>query len=184
MKLLIQIPAWNEENELGQALSCLPDQIDGIDEIEVIVVDDGSDDRTTEVAEAAGATVVPHPVHSGLAVAFSTGLMACLERGADIIVNTDADNQYDARDIGILIQPIIDGTAEMVIGDRQVDQLDHFSPSKRFLQRLGSWFVRRLSGTAVRDATSGFRAFSRATALRLHVFSRFTYTLETILQAG
>ena len=184
MKLLIQIPAWNEENEVAGALSCLPDRIDGIDEIEVIVVDDGSDDRTAEVAEASGVTVIQHPVHRGLAAAFSTGLTNCLERGADIIVNTDADNQYDARDIGKLIQPIIDGTAEMVIGDRQIDRLNHFSPSKRFLQRLGSWFVRRLSGTTVRDATSGFRAFSRATAIRLHVFSRFTYTLETILQAG
>ena len=184
MKLVIQIPAWNEEEHLAEALSALPGQVDGIDEIEVIVIDDGSVDRSAEVAEAAGARVVRFPVHRGLAAAFSAGLTTSLERGADVIVNTDADNQYDARDITALVQPIISGEAEMVIGDRQIKNLRHFSASKRLLQKLGSWFVRRLSGTTVRDATSGFRAFSRATALRLRVFSRFTYTLETILQAG
>jgi glycosyltransferase involved in cell wall biosynthesis len=184
MKLVIQIPAWNEERHLPETLAGLPSSIGGFDQVEVLVIDDGSDDRTAELAREAGAEVVRMPVHRGLAVAFSAGLRAALERGADIIVNTDADNQYDARDIPTLVRPILDGSAEMVIGDRQVATLGHFSPLKRLLQKLGSWVVRRLSGTSVRDATSGFRAISRAAALRLHVFTRFTYTLETILQAG
>jgi glycosyltransferase involved in cell wall biosynthesis len=184
MKLIIQIPAWNEEEHLPETLAALPSSVEGIDEIEVLVIDDGSTDHTAEVALAGGAEVVGMPVHRGLAVAFSTGLLVALERGADVIVNTDADNQYDARDIPALVQPILDGSAQMVIGDRQVAMLDHFSPIKRLLQKLGSWVVRRLSGTSVRDATSGFRAVSRSAALRLHVFTRFTYTLETILQAG
>jgi hypothetical protein len=124
------------------------------------------------------------PVHRGLAVAFTTGLRSAVRSGADIVVNTDADNQYDARDISVLVAPILDGSAQMVIGDRQVASLPHFSATKRLLQKLGSWVVRRLSGTTVQDATSGFRAISREAALRLHVFTRFTYTLETILQAG
>ncbi len=184
MKLIIQIPAWNEEEHLPETLEALPSSIDGIDEIEILVVDDGSTDRTAEVAREAGAEVVRMPVHRGLAVAFSTGLRNAVERGADVIVNTDADNQYDARDIPALLQPILDGSAQMVIGDRQVATLGHFSSMKRLLQKLGSWVVRRLSGAAVRDDTSGFRAISRTAALRLHVFTRFTYTLETILQAG
>jgi glycosyltransferase involved in cell wall biosynthesis len=184
MKLIIQIPAWNEEEQLPETLAALPSSVQGIDEIEVLVVDDGSTDRTTEVARESGAEVLRMPVHRGLAVAFSTGLHAALERGADVIVNTDADNQYDGRDIPALVQPILDGSAQLVIGDRQVATLRHFSPLKRLLQKLGSWVVRRISGTSVRDATSGFRAVSRSAALRLHVFTRFTYTLETILQAG
>ena len=184
MKLIIQIPAWNEGEHLPETLAALPLRVAGIDQVQVLVIDDGSDDRTAEVARKAGAEVVRMPVHRGLAVAFSTGLRRAVELGADIIVNTDADNQYDARDIPALIQPILDGSAEMVIGDRQVATLRHFSRLKRLLQKLGSWVVRRLSGTSVRDATSGFRAISRAAALRLHVFTRFTYTLETILQAG
>ena len=184
MKLIIQIPAWNEEDHLPETLAALPSTIDGVDEIEVLVIDDGSTDRTAEVAREAGAEVVRMPVHRGLAVAFSTGLRNAVERGADVIVNTDADNQYDARDIPDLVQPILDGSAQMVIGDRQVASLRHFSSMKRLLQKLGSWVVRRLSGTSVRDATSGFRAISRSAASRLHVFTRFTYTLETILQAG
>jgi glycosyltransferase involved in cell wall biosynthesis len=184
MKLIIQIPAWNEEEQLPETLAALPTSVDGCDEVEVLVVDDGSTDRTTEVARQNGAEVVRMPVHRGLAVAFTTGLRSCLERGADVIVNTDADNQYDARDIPALVRPILDGDAQMVIGDRQVARLRHFSPLKRLLQKLGSWVVRRISGTAVGDATSGFRAISRAAALKLHVFTRFTYTLETILQAG
>jgi glycosyltransferase involved in cell wall biosynthesis len=184
MKLIIQIPAWNEEEQLPETLAELPSSIEGVDEIEVLVIDDGSADRTAEAARDGGADVVRMPVHRGLAVAFSTGLRTALERGADVIVNTDADNQYDARDIPALVQPILDGSAEMVIGDRQVATLRHFSPTRRLLQKLGSWVVRRLSGTSVRDATSGFRAVSRSAALRLHVFTRFTYTLETILQAG
>jgi len=184
MKLIIQIPAWNEEEHLPEAIAALPREVDGFDAVEVLVVDDGSDDGTAEVARAAGAEVVRLPVHRGLAVAFSTGIRHGLERGADVIVNTDADNQYDARDIPVLVRPILDGEAQMVIGDRQVAGLRHFSPTKRLLQKLGSWVVRRLSGTTVQDATSGFRAVSRAAALKLHVFTRFTYTLETILQAG
>ena len=184
MKLIIQIPAWNEEKHLADAIAALPRQVEGFDEVEVLVVDDGSDDSTAEVAESSGATVIRLPVHRGLAVAFSTAIRNCLERGADVIVNTDADNQYDAGDIPALVRPILDGTAQMVIGDRQVATLRHFSAAKRFLQKLGSWVVRRLSGTEVRDATSGFRSISRAAALQLHVFTRFTYTLETILQAG
>ena len=184
MKLVIQIPAWNEEEHLPDALAALPREVEGFDEVEVLVVDDGSDDRTAEVAEEAGATVVQMPVHRGLAVAFSTGLRSCLERGADVIVNTDADGQYNADDIPRLVQPILDGSAQMVIGDRQVASLRHFSASKRLLQKLGSWVVRRLSGTTVADATSGYRAISREAATRLHVFTRFTYTPETILQAG
>ncbi len=184
VKLVIQIPAWNEEEQLGETLAELPSEVDGFDEVEVIVVDDGSTDRTAEVARNAGAEVISLPVHRGLAIAFLTGLRKAAERGADVIVNTDADNQYDARDLPKLVEPILEGSAQMVIGDRQVETLRHFSPMKRALQKLGSWVVRRLSGTTVRDATSGFRAVSRTAALRLHVFTRFTYTLETILQAG
>jgi len=184
MKLIIQIPAWNEEEHLPEAVAALPGEVDGFDAVEVLVVDDGSDDGTAEVAEVAGATVIRLPLHRGLAVAFSTGIRHCLERGADVIVNTDADNQYDARDIPVLVRPILDGSAQLVVGDRQVAGLRHFSPTKRLLQKMGSWVVRRLSGTTVQDATSGFRAISRAAALDLHVFTRFTYTLETILQAG
>jgi len=184
VKLIIQIPAWNEEEHLADAIAALPPQVDGFDDVEVLVVDDGSRDRTAEVAATAGATVIRLPVHRGLAVAFTTGIRHAVERGADVIVNTDADNQYDAGDIPALVRPILEGSAQLVIGDRQVATLPHFSAAKRLLQKLGSAVVRRLSGTEVRDATSGFRALSRSAAFRLHVFTRFTYTLETILQAG
>lgn len=184
MKLIIQIPAWNEEKHLGTALSALPEAVEGFDMVEVQVIDDGSTDATSRVAREHGARVVRLPGHRGLAVAFATGLREAVHAGADVIVNTDADNQYDARDIPALTAPILADQADMVIGDRGPGSLPHFSPLKRTLQRLGSWVVRRLSGTEVRDATSGFRAISRATALKLHVFTRFTYTLETILQAG
>ena len=184
MKLVIQIPAWNEEAHLGAALESLPVQVEGFDEVAVLVVDDGSEDGTAEVARRHGAEVVRLPVHRGLAVAFATGIAEALSRGADVIVNTDADNQYDARDIPKLVAPILEGRAQMVIGDRRVHAVEHFSPVKKVLQRLGSAVVRRLSGAEVSDATSGFRAISREAALRLHVFTRFTYTLETILQAG
>jgi glycosyltransferase involved in cell wall biosynthesis len=184
MKLVIQIPAWNEEEQLAETLAALPRAVAGFDELEVLVVDDGSEDRTAEVARASGAAVRRLPVHRGLAVAFAAGLREALARGADVVVNTDADNQYDARDIAALVRPILEGTAQLVIGDRQVETLRHFSPTKRLLQKLGTAVVRRLSGTSVRDATSGFRAISRGAALRMHVFTRFTYTLETILQAG
>ncbi|MGD8439212.1 MAG: glycosyltransferase family 2 protein [Holophagae bacterium] len=184
MKLVIQIPAWNEEQHLAATIADLPRTVDGFDSVEILVIDDGSTDRTADVARRAGAGVVRLPVHRGLAVAFGAGLEAALERGADVIVNTDADNQYDARDIPVLVAPILDETAQMVIGDRQVHTIRHFSVTKKVLQRFGSWVVRRLSRTRVADATSGFRAISREAALKLHVFTRFTYTLETILQAG
>ena len=185
MKLVIQIPCLNEEESLPQTLAALPRQIRGIDEIEVIIVDDGSTDATAEVARAHGVhEVVRFPNHQGLARAYAAGLDHALQRGADVIVNTDADNQYDARDIEALVQPILRGEADMVIGDRDATRLEHFSLAKRVLQGLGSWAVRQLSGTAIPDATSGFRAVSRSAALKLNVLSDFTYTLETIIQAG
>lgn len=184
MKLVIQIPAWNEEEHLAEAIAALPTEVAGFDRVEVLVIDDGSDDETARVATDAGADVVRLPVHRGLAVAFAAGIDAALERGADVIVNTDADGQYEARDIPVLVAPILDGDAQMVIGDRQVHTIRHFSATKKLLQKFGSWVVRKISRTEVTDATSGFRAISRAAALKLHVFTRFTYTLETILQAG
>jgi len=184
VKLIIQIPAWNEEEHLATALDALPVEVAGFDRVEFLVIDDGSEDRTAEVAREHGAEVVRLPVHRGLAVAFASGIERALEMGADVIVNTDADNQYDAHDIPELVRPIVEGDAQFVIGDRQVETLAHFSVVKRILQKLGSWVVRRISRTSVRDATSGFRAISRDAALKLHVFTRFTYTLETILQAG
>ena len=185
MKLVIQIPCLDEEETLGETLAALPRRIPGIDEIDVIVIDDGSRDRTTEVARAAGVTdVVRFPNHQGLARAFAAGLDRALRLGADIIVNTDADNQYCADDIAALITPILRGEADMVIGDRDPSRLRHFGAMKRVLQRVGSWAVRQLSGTKIPDAASGFRAISRAAALKLNVFSDFTYTLETIIQAG
>lgn len=184
MKLVIQIPAWNEAEHLGATLDDLPRDVAGFDEVEVQVVDDGSGDATAEVARAHGARVVRLPVHRGLAVAFATGLRSAVDHGADCIVNTDADGQYDPTSIPDLVAPILAGEAQMVIGDRQIHTLKRFSATKKLLQRLGSWVVRRLSRTSVADATSGFRAISRDAALTLHVFTRFTYTLETILQAG
>ncbi len=184
MKLVIQIPAWNEEEHLPAALHDLPRTVPGFDEVEVQVVDDGSSDATAEVARKHGARVVSLGGHRGLAEAFAEGIRAALRHGADVIVNTDADCQYDAADIPALVQPILDDEADMVIGNRQIETIEHFSFTKKLLQRLGSAVVRRLSHTQVQDATSGFRAISRRTALRLHVFTRFTYTLETILQAG
>ena len=184
MKLVIQIPAWNEEQHLADAIAGLPASVEGFDEVQVLVVDDGSNDDTAGVARRCGATVLRLPVHRGLAVAFASGLIHAVELGADVIVNTDADSQYDGRDIPELVRPIVAGEAQMVIGDRQVHTLRHFSPTKKLLQKFGSWVVRKLSRTSVRDATSGFRAISRDAALKLHVFTRFTYTLETVLQAG
>ena len=184
VKLTIQIPAWNEEDTLGKTIDELPREIPGFDQIDVQVVDDGSVDGTADVARSHGARVVRLPVHRGLAVAFSAGLQAAVDQGADVVVNTDADGQYDPRDIPALVSPIVEGRAQMVIGDREIETLARFSTTKKILQRLGSWVVRKLSNSSVRDATSGFRAISREAAFKLHVFTRFTYTLETILQAG
>lgn len=185
LKLIIQIPAYNEEATIEQALRALPKRIEGIDVIETLVIDDGSDDRTSEVARRAGAThVIRLLSNRGLAAAFLAGIDAALQRGADVIVNTDADNQYRATDIGALIEPILGGRAEVVIGDRDVRNSPYMSPFKRLLQRLGSSAVGVMSGVEVGDATSGFRAFSRDAAFQLNVFNPFTYTLETIIQAG
>lgn len=167
------------------ALAALPQRIAGVDAIEVLVINDGSTDRTVEVARSLGVQhVVGFPRNQGLAKAFMLGIRTCLERGADIIVNTDADNQYNADDIPALIQPILAGNAEIVVGARPIGSIQHFSLIKKILQRLGSGVVKRFSGTNVADAPSGFRAFSREAAARLNVFSEYTYTLETIIQAG
>jgi len=185
MKLLIQIPCHNEEGALPVSIPALPKAIPGVDEIELLVINDGSTDRTVEVARSLGVQhVVGFPRNQGLARAFMLGIRSCLDRGADIIVNTDADNQYNADDIPALIQPILDGRAEIVIGARPIATIEHFSPVKKLLQKLGSAVVKRVSGTTVLDAPSGFRAFSRDAAARLNVFSAYTYTLETIIQAG
>jgi len=185
MKLIIQIPSFNEETSLGATLAELPRDVPGFDHVETLVIDDGSTDATGDVARRAGATYLLRlPVHLGLARAFEAGLDAALKLGADVIVNTDADNQYRGADVARLVQPILAGHAAMVIGDRSPSRTKHFGAGKRLLQRIGSWVVRRVSGTRVPDAASGFRAFSRRAALRLNVFSDFTYTLETIIQAG
>jgi len=184
-KLIIQIPCFNEEAYLAATLADLPQRVPGFDVVETLIIDDGSTDRTAEVARQSGATYLLHfPVNLGLARAFSAGLDAALKLGADVIVNTDADNQYQGADILALVKPILAGQAEMVIGDRAPHLVGHFGPLKRLLQFVGSWVVRQLSGTTVPDAASGFRAFSRRAALRLNVFTKFTYTLETIIQAG
>ena len=185
MKLIIQIPCYNEEQALAITLAELPRQVSGADSVEWLIVDDGSTDGTVAVARAHGVDhLVRHPVNLGLARAFMTGLTACLDRGADIIVNTDADNQYHAGDIPKLIAPILAGRAAITIGARPIDTIPHFSPVKKVLQHVGSWVVRRFSGLQVKDAPSGFRGYSRDAALRMNVFNRYTYTLETIIQAG
>lgn len=184
MKLVITVPAWNEEETISATLAELPRSVAAFDEVEMLVIDDGSTDRTGEVARDAGATVIRLPLHRGLAAAFTAGLAAALERRADVVVNTDADGQYNPEAIPALVAPIVAGEAEMVLGDRGVATLAHFSPAKRVLQRLGSAVVRFLSGVPVFDATTGFRAFSRAAAARLVCFTSFTYTLETLIQAG
>lgn len=184
-KLIIQIPCYNEERTLGITLAALPRQIPGVDEIEWLIINDGSRDRTIEVAKECGVHhIVNFKANQGLAKAFMAGLEASLKAGADIIVNTDADNQYCADDIPVLIQPILLGQADMVIGARPIWQTRHFSVIKKFLQNLGSWMVRVASKTKVPDAPSGFRAFSREAAMQLNVFNNYTYTLETIIQAG
>jgi glycosyltransferase involved in cell wall biosynthesis len=185
VKLVIQIPAFNEEAMLGKTLASLERRVAGFSEVAVLVIDDGSTDRTSDVANESGANrVVRLPAHRGLAAAFSTGLEEALAMGADVIVNFDADLQYDAADIPALVAPILAGRADLVIGDRGPGTLEHFSPGKRLLQRIGSWVVRQASGLQVSDAASGFRALSREAARRVNVFSRMTYTLETLIQAG
>jgi glycosyltransferase involved in cell wall biosynthesis len=184
-KLIIQIPCYNEGETLGITLDALPRAVPGIERVEWLIVDDGSTDATAEVARRHGVDhIVRLPVNQGLARAFMAGITQSLAADADIIVNTDADNQYCAADIPKLIQPILEGRASMVIGARAIANIDHFSPQKKFLQRLGSWVVRVASGTQVPDAPSGFRAFAREAAMQLNVFDTHTYTLETIIQAG
>lgn len=184
-KLIIQIPCFNEAETIGITLDALPREAPGIDTIEWLVIDDGSSDNTAEVALAHGADhVVRLRVNRGLARAFTEGLDYCIKHGADIIVNTDADNQYDANDIPRLISPILSGEAEIVVGERPISTTQHFSLIKKFLQKLGSWVVRIASGTRIPDAPSGFRAMSRDAAMALNVFDNYTYTLETIIQAG
>ena len=185
MKLIVQIPCYNEEKTLPITVRSIPRKIESIDEVEILVIDDGSTDNTVHVAREVGVDhIVKLTNNKGLAEGFMAGIDACLKLGADVIVNTDGDNQYYGTDIQKLIQPILEGQAEMVIGDRNVNGIYYFSSVKKRLQSFGSWVVRQLSGTNIPDATSGFRAFSKDAALRMNVVSRFTYTLETIIQAG
>jgi glycosyltransferase involved in cell wall biosynthesis len=185
VKLIIQIPCLNEEATLPQTIAALPRQIEGVEEVELLVIDDGSTDRTIEVAREQGVEhIVRLTNNRGLAAAFQAGLDACLKLGADLIVNTDADNQYSGADVPKLLAPILAGEADMVVGDRRVETIEHFSRHKKRLQQLGSWVVRRLSGTAIADTTSGFRAYNREAALGLVVTDNFTYTLESLIQAG
>lgn len=185
MKLIIQIPCYNEAETLEIALNDLPQFIKGIDEIEYLIINDGSTDDTVKVARDWGVNyVVNFKANKGLAYGFMAGIDACLRNGADIIVNTDADNQYSGKDIEKLVMPILEGKFDIVIGTRPIDQTEHFSFLKKKLQHLGSWTVRKASNTDIPDAPSGFRAYSRGAAMRLNVFNEYTYTLETIVQAG
>lgn len=185
MKLIIQIPCFNEEKTLPITVSDLPNKIEGIDKIQYLVIDDGSTDRTVQVAKECGVHhIVKLNKNKGLAAAFMAGIDMCLKLGADIIVNTDADNQYCGEDIEKLVKPILEGQADIVIGERPIEDIEHFSWIKKKLQRLGSWSVRVASNTDIPDAPSGFRAFSREAALKINVVSEYTYTLETIIQAG
>lgn len=185
MKLIIQIPCYNEAETLEIALNDLPKHIDGIDEIEYLIINDGSKDETVQVAKNWGVNhIVNFKRNKGLAYGFMAGIDACLRNGADIIVNTDADNQYVADDIEKLVRPILEGKTDIVIGERPIDSTEHFSPIKKKLQHFGSWVVRKASNSDIPDAPSGFRAFSRDAAMRLNVTNEYTYTLETIVQAG
>lgn len=185
LKLIIQIPCYNEAGTLAIALAALPREVPGFDAVEWLIIDDGSKDDTVAVARANGVDhVVRHTSNQGLARGFMTGLDSCLRLGADVIVNTDADNQYNADDIPVLTKPILEHRADIVVGARPIETIEHFSPAKKLLQKLGSWVVRVASKTDIPDAPSGFRAMSRAAAQRLMVFNDYTYTLETIIQAG
>ena len=185
MKLIIQIPCFNEANTLAVTLRDLPREVTGFETVEWLIIDDGSSDDTVRIARENGVDhVVRHTRNQGLARGFMTGLEMCLNLGADVIVNTDADNQYNAEDIPVLTKPILENNAEIVIGTRPIETIEHFSPVKKFLQKLGSWVVRIASKTDIPDAPSGFRAISRSAAQRLMVFNDYTYTLETIIQAG
>ena len=185
MKLIIQIPCLNEAQNIGQTVQVLPTELTGIDLIEFLVVDDGSTDNTSAAASQAGVHhVITLPHHMGLAAAFKIGLEFALTQGADIIVNTDADNQYNAQDIKLLVEPILDGKADIVVGDRGVGSLESFSYTKRLLQRFGSWTIGQASGIDTPDATSGFRAYTRDAAMRTLVMNDYSYTLETLIQTG
>jgi glycosyltransferase involved in cell wall biosynthesis len=185
MKLIVQIPCFNEADTLPAVVERIPREIEGIDVVEVLIIDDGSSDDTVEVARRCGVDhVVRHVQNRGLAAAFMTGLDACVSQGADIIVNTDGDGQYEGRCIPDLVRPIVEGDYEMVVGERPIEEIAHFSPTKKWLQRAGSRFVEWISGIDVPDATSGFRALSRDVALKLNISSRFTYTLESLIQCG
>ncbi len=185
MKLIVQIPCYNEEHTLPATVADIPRKIPGVDVVEVLIIDDGSSDRTVEVAKAIGVDhIIRNKRNVGLARTFRTGLDACIARGADIIVNTDGDNQYAGWDIPKLIQPILDGKVDVVVGDRQTHLIAHFSPGKKLLQRFGSWVVRAFSGVDVPDAVSGFRAISRDAAFKLNIVSSFSYTIEMLIQVG
>lgn len=185
MKLVIQIPCLNEEKTLPLVLESLPKSISGIEIIDILVIDDGSSDKTVEVAKAHGVKhFVIHPTNMGLARSFHDGVMAALEMGADIVVNTDGDNQYPSQSINELVQPILKGQAEIVVADRQTAKIAHFSPTKKLLQRFGSWVVNKAAGTELPDAASGFRAYSRESLMRLNIITTFSYCMETIIQAG
>ncbi len=185
MKLFVQIPCLNEEDTLPDVLKTIPKKINGIDSIDIVVIDDGSSDKTIEVAKKYGVGhFVRHKKNQGLARSFSDGLDYCLSHGADIIVNTDGDNQYPQQDIPKLVKPILDGKAEIVIADRQTHKIGHFSPIKKFFQKFGSWVVNKAAGTKLPDAASGFRAYSKEAAIRINVITTFSYCMETIIHAG
>lgn len=185
MKLIIQIPCYNESKTLPITLSELPREVEGFDTVEWLVIDDGSSDDTAKVAKEHGVDhVVSHTKNQGLARTFMDGVEACLNLDADVIVNTDADNQYNADDIPALVEPILNNEADIVVGARPIEKIGHFSPLKKWLQKMGSWVVRKVSKTDIPDAPSGFRAFSKEAAMQFNVFSDYTYTLETIIQAG
>ena len=185
MKLIVQIPCYNEENTLPETVADIPRKIKGIDEIEILIIDDGSTDNTVNVARKVGVDhIVKNSKNRGLARTFKTGIDACLQLGADIIVNTDGDNQYKGQDIPKLVRPLLEENMDIVVGDRQTDKINHFSTSKKKMQKFGSFIVRMLSETEVPDAVSGFRAFKREAAMQMNIVSPFSYTIETIIQAG